>query len=185
MVQWLRLCTSTAGGVSSILGLVGGTKIPHAAHSVAKKKLKQTSPRLIDVLKIKFKLPTRTCKVLCRVAPSLSPLLYSFSWLGVGWVIWVGRAGLLLGDPGKGCPAWGKGTQIKCFKYALEGSDSLFFFPFKQLATSHTKSEEKSRDLEPSLRMCKRFIYWKLPTHRAEDLRHPASATESPGALRI
>ena len=36
MVQWLRLCTSTAGGVGSNPGR--GTKIPHTEHSEAKKK---------------------------------------------------------------------------------------------------------------------------------------------------
>ena len=41
VVQWLRLCISTAGGVGSVTG--GGTKIANAAvqHSLKKKKKKQ------------------------------------------------------------------------------------------------------------------------------------------------
>ena len=40
VVQWLRLCISTAGGVGSVTG--GGTKIANAAvqHSLKKKKKK-------------------------------------------------------------------------------------------------------------------------------------------------
>lgn len=76
------------------------------------------------------------------------------TWMGLGATTWrswnVGR-----GD-------WGKRMYAKGFKYALEGSSLLFLFsPFKQLATSHTKRGEKSRDLEPPLRMCKRLIYWE------------------------
>ena len=36
MVQWLRLCTSTAGGMGSIPGQ--GTKTPHAVQKDQKKK---------------------------------------------------------------------------------------------------------------------------------------------------
>ena len=36
VVQWLRLCTSTAGGMGLIPGR--GTKIPHATHGQKKKK---------------------------------------------------------------------------------------------------------------------------------------------------
>ena len=39
VVQWLGLCTSTAGGSGSILG--HGTKIPHAMQHGQKKKKKQ------------------------------------------------------------------------------------------------------------------------------------------------
>ena len=38
VVQWLRLCTSNAGGVGSIPGQ--GTKIPHAVQRVPKNKKK-------------------------------------------------------------------------------------------------------------------------------------------------
>ena len=39
LVQWLGLCTSTAGGMDSICGQ--GTKTLHAVHGVAKKKKKK------------------------------------------------------------------------------------------------------------------------------------------------
>ena len=43
VAQWLRLCTSSAGGRGSILGQ--GTKIPHASHAPPPKKRKKAERR--------------------------------------------------------------------------------------------------------------------------------------------
>lgn len=43
-VQWLRLCTPTAGGKGSVPG--GGTRIPHTAWCRQKKKARQSPPWL-------------------------------------------------------------------------------------------------------------------------------------------
>ena len=51
-VQWLRLCTSSAGGVSSIPGQ--GTKIPHAVDHDQKTKEKNPILSLTSVYKIQI-----------------------------------------------------------------------------------------------------------------------------------
>ena len=47
-VQWLRLCTSTAGGTGSIPGQ--GTKIPHAMQCNQKKKKKVAMINMLRTL---------------------------------------------------------------------------------------------------------------------------------------
>lgn len=72
-----------------------------------------------------------------------------------------GTAELPLGDPGRWTAAWGKGMHA-CKRFQVCPRGPWFaFFPLSTIGHSSTKRGEKSRDLEPPLRMCKRLIYWE------------------------
>ena len=65
MVQWLRLCTSIAGGTGSIPGQ--GTKIPYAVQRSQKKPKRPGTIRL--------RLTVRGCGLLQRPAASMTATL--------------------------------------------------------------------------------------------------------------
>ena len=89
MVQWLRLCASTAGGTGSIPGR--GTKIPHAVQRGQKKKKKKMRDGWELVDKYPSSLPlcggnsevcsTDSQRMSIRIEPQLPVVAtYSSSW---------------------------------------------------------------------------------------------------------
>ena len=68
VVQWLRLCASTAGGTGSIPG--GWTKIPACCSVPQKKKKKNFPPRFYQLVPILF------FSTLSFVFPALNKVLY-------------------------------------------------------------------------------------------------------------